>query len=106
MLSQNSEFRPFKGEITPEERAQKENELAVLVEELESRIKYGQLEEYRPGRTLPPTAKQREFHAAGGREGIFQRCLMASNQSGKSLSAAAEVAMHMTGLYEIGRAHV
>lgn len=44
-----------------------------------------------------PYAKQREFHAAGQNYRI--RALLAANQVGKTLSAGAEVAMHLTGLY-------
>jgi phage terminase large subunit-like protein len=44
-----------------------------------------------------PYSKQREFHAAGK---LFrERLLMAANQVGKTLSASAEVAMHLTGRY-------
>jgi phage terminase large subunit-like protein len=42
-----------------------------------------------------PYAKQIEFHHAKERE----RMLMAGNQLGKTLAAANETAMHMTGLY-------
>ena len=41
--------------------------------------------------------KQKEFHDAG--RFARERCLIASNQSGKSFSAGAEVAMHLTGRY-------
>lgn len=44
-----------------------------------------------------PYAKQREFHAAGRL--YRERLLMAGNQLGKTLAAAMEVAMHMTGRY-------
>lgn len=90
---------PSKRELTPEERARKEAELTQLIEVFEDRVKNNKLQEYSPGRTLSPTAKQQEFHTIGARENVYERCLMAANQSGKSLSAAAEVAMHMTGLY-------
>lgn len=44
-----------------------------------------------------PTEKQKEFH----NDGLLyrQRLLMAGNQTGKTLSAAMEIAMHMTGDY-------
>src|SRR5882757_7333932 len=44
-----------------------------------------------------PYPKQREFHAAGTK--FRERMLMAGNQVGKTLSAAFEVAMHLTGRY-------
>jgi phage terminase large subunit-like protein len=44
-----------------------------------------------------PYPKQLEFHAAG-RE-YRERLLMAANQVGKTLSAGAEVAIHLTGRY-------
>jgi phage terminase large subunit-like protein len=44
-----------------------------------------------------PYAKQREFHAAGLT--FRERLLMAANQVGKTLSAGAEVAMHLTARY-------
>ena len=47
--------------------------------------------------TYSPYEKQKQFHAAGS--GQRERLLMAANQSGKTYSAAAEVAYHLTGLY-------
>src|SRR5207247_7058111 len=44
-----------------------------------------------------PYPKQLEFHAAGKTH--RERLLMAGNQLGKTLSAGAEVAMHLTGRY-------
>ena len=44
-----------------------------------------------------PYPKQREFHAAGAH--FRERLLRAGNQLGKTLSASAEVAMHLTGRY-------
>lgn len=44
-----------------------------------------------------PYDKQREFHAAG--KAFRERLLMAANQSGKTWSAGAEMAMHLTGRY-------
>src|SRR4051812_28075866 len=41
--------------------------------------------------------KQRELFAAG--KSHRERLMMASNQSGKSIAAAYEVALHATGLY-------
>ena len=44
-----------------------------------------------------PYPKQKEFHTAGSTH--RERLFMASNQSGKTYSGAAEVAMHATGRY-------
>jgi phage terminase large subunit-like protein len=44
-----------------------------------------------------PYPKQREFHAVGKTH--RERALIAANQSGKSLSAGMETAMHVTGRY-------
>ena len=44
-----------------------------------------------------PYPKQRDFHAAG--KSFRERLLMAGNQLGKTLSAGAECAMHLTGRY-------
>lgn len=44
-----------------------------------------------------PYQKQADFHAAG--KDYRERLLMAGNQLGKTLSAGAEVAMHLTGRY-------
>lgn len=46
-----------------------------------------------------PYPKQVLFHHAGGLPGIVERLLMAGNQVGKTLSAAAETAIHATGQY-------
>lgn len=58
---------------------------------LDRRLRTNRLRHY------TPYAKQRDFHAAGllYRERLF----MAGNQLGKTLSGAAEVAMHLTGEY-------
>lgn len=47
--------------------------------------------------TYKPYAKQVAFHNAGSN--FRERCFLAANQSGKTLSAAAEIAIHATGLY-------
>ncbi len=68
------------------------NNLAEYVEILE------EIDRREAGRLLSryqPYAKQADFHANRTRE----RLLMAGNQLGKSLSAAAETAMHLTGRY-------
>lgn len=44
-----------------------------------------------------PYPKQMEFHNAG--KTYRERCFMAGNRLGKTLAAAAETAMHATGLY-------
>lgn len=54
-------------------------------------LRHRALEQYRP------YAKQLEFHNAGLNH--RQRLLMAGNQLGKTYAAAAETAMHLTGLY-------
>lgn len=46
-----------------------------------------------------PNPKQLEFHDLGGNLAIRERALIAANQVGKSVSAAAEVALHTTGRY-------
>jgi phage terminase large subunit-like protein len=44
-----------------------------------------------------PYAKQRDFHGNGAQ--YRERLFMAGNQLGKTVSGAAETAMHLTGLY-------
>lgn len=66
-------------------------ELLRLLQEQNRRISERRLADYRP------YPKQLEFHAAGAQ--FRERLLMASNQSGKTLAAAMEIAMHMTGRY-------
>lgn len=46
-----------------------------------------------------PYPKQAEFHRVGGEAEVRERLLMAANQVGKTLSAGAETAMHLTGKY-------
>jgi phage terminase large subunit-like protein len=65
--------------------------LTALEREADRRRSHRKLTDYRP------YAKQREFHAAG--KAYRERLLMAANQVGKTLSASAEVAMHLTGRY-------
>lgn len=48
-------------------------------------------------RYYAPYAKQREFHSKGKTDS--ERLFMAGNQLGKTLSGAAEWAMHLTGRY-------
>ena len=66
-------------------------ELVLLTERLKYNIETNRLLDY------APYPKQREFHAAGAE--YRERLLMAGNQLGKTLAAAMEVAMHMTGRY-------
>lgn len=66
-------------------------ELLELLEIKDRRKRENWLKHYRP------YAKQREFHEAGA---LFrERLFMAGNQLGKTISGAAELAMHVTGLY-------
>lgn len=65
------------------------SEYLALLEEAERRRIGRALEGYQP------YPRQRDFHAQAARE----RLLMAGNQLGKSLSAAAETAIHLTGRY-------
>lgn len=46
-----------------------------------------------------PYPKQREFHAAKAFPGLTEFLLVSGNQTGKTLCASAEVAMHATGMY-------
>lgn len=62
-----------------------------LLEELKRRAKRNALVRYQP------YTKQRLFHALGATK--RERLLMAGNQVGKTYCGAAEVAMHLTGLY-------
>lgn len=73
--------------LTPAERAE-------LLELMEAKDRYT-----RENRLLfyAPYLKQKEFHAAGKTH--RERLLMAGNQLGKTLSAGAEFAMHLTGRY-------
>lgn len=66
-------------------------ELLALLEEKERRWNGRRLLEYKP------YAKQQDFHAMGAT--MRERLLMAANQVGKTLSAAAEVAIHLSGRY-------
>lgn len=66
-------------------------ERAELAEELQRRIQFNRLRDYKP------YAKQAEFHGAG--KDYRERLLMAGNQLGKTYCGAAEMAIHLTGLY-------
>lgn len=73
--------------LTPDER----HELLALLSERQLRHDRTQLTRYKPYN------KQREFHRAGA--GFRERLFMAGNQLGKTMAGAAEVAMHLTGMY-------
>lgn len=73
--------------------------LATLLREAKRRAEYDRLGEYGPNGSFSPTSKQLEFHRIGGEPGVRHRCLAAANQSGKTTTAAYEVAMHLTGRY-------
>lgn len=62
-----------------------------LLEAIENRQKFRKLDFYKP------YPKQRQFHDLGALK--RERCLMAGNQQGKTYSAAAETAFHLTGQY-------
>jgi phage terminase large subunit-like protein len=66
-------------------------EYAALLEEQRRRTTENTLGAYQP------YPKQMEFHRLGATK--RERALIAANQSGKTYSAAMEVAMHLTGLY-------
>jgi phage terminase large subunit-like protein len=66
-------------------------QLRAAISELKREVSKRRLLDYRP------YPKQRLFHEAGAT--YRERLLMAANQVGKTMSAAAEVAMHLTGLY-------
>lgn len=68
-----------------------EEERQLLREALQRIVAQNQLTRYKP------YAKQAEFHAMGFKK--RERMLSAGNQLGKTLSASAEVAMHLTGAY-------
>lgn len=65
--------------------------LAMALQEKARRKRENRLADYSPYR------KQSDFHSAG--KSIRERLFMAGNQLGKTLSGAAEMAMHLTGLY-------
>lgn len=64
---------------------------AALLAGVRRKIAENRLHDYKP------YPKQQEFHTAGAT--FRERLLMAPNQSGKTLCAAAEVAIHLTGRY-------
>lgn len=73
--------------LSPEEQA----ELLALLEAEEKYKQQNKLKFYKP------YAKQKEFHAHSSTK--RERGLLAGNQLGKTVSAGAEVAMHLTGQY-------
>lgn len=69
-------------------------------EQLEAQLRL--VEDKLQGRKLDlykPHPKQMLFHSLGGDPTITDRLLMAANQVGKTLAAAAETAMHLCGHY-------
>jgi phage terminase large subunit-like protein len=66
-------------------------DLLETLEAVNDRQTYRKLDYYKP------YPKQKTFHDLGAHK--RERLLMAGNQQGKTYSAAAEVAMHMTGEY-------
>jgi phage terminase large subunit-like protein len=70
-----------------------ENERLALLREINQQLALFKLADYRP------YPKQAEFHRAGGLLEIRERLLKAGNQLGKTLAAAFETAMHLTGQY-------
>lgn len=83
-------MNPFElANMSADDKAQ----LLFLLEKREKAARENKLELYKP------YPKQMEFHTSGSLPGIKERMLMAGNQFGKSLSAAYEMAYHLTGLY-------
>lgn len=76
--------------LSPEEKL----ELLELLQLRDRRRRENMLAHYKPYQ------KQVDFHEAGAR--FRERLFMAGNQLGKTLSGAAEVAMHVTGRYPAG----
>lgn len=70
------------------------SERAALIAAIDRELAQRRLENY------APYAKQREFHTKGSTH--RERLFMAGNQLGKTLSGAAEMAIHLTGLYPDG----
>lgn len=70
---------------------EEQTELLALLEEEQVFRNTHQLYDFNP------YGKQREFMDAGAE--FAERCFMAGNQLGKSLTVGAEVALHLTGRY-------
>lgn len=70
---------------------QKLEDILEVLEAVDERQTFRKLDFYKP------YPKQKMFHDLGRTK--RERCLMAGNQQGKTYSAAAEVAMHLTGEY-------
>jgi phage terminase large subunit-like protein len=85
----SAELTEILGRLPDEVLARLEREAPRV---LELRAATRRLEAYRP------YPKQLEFHAAGAQ--YRERMLMAANQVGKTLAAAMETALHLTGRYE------
>lgn len=70
-----------------------DEQLAAQIALIDEKLSGRKLDQYKP------YPKQALFHALGGDPSITDRLLMAGNQLGKTYSAAAEVAFHVTGNY-------
>lgn len=68
-------------------------EQATLLAEMDRRRRTNRLASYKP------YSKQHEFHASGAKH--RERLFMAGNQLGKTLAGAAEMALHLTGRYDL-----
>lgn len=73
------------------------DELVRTLEALQNRRTFNRLLYYRPYPSDGSMRTQRKFHDDG--RWARERMLEAGNQEGKTYCAAAEVAMHLTGLY-------
>lgn len=73
------------------EETDKLKEILATLEAVDARQTFRKLDYYKP------YPKQKQFHDLGATK--RERLLMAGNQLGKTYSAAAEIAMHLTGEY-------
>lgn len=79
---------------------QEKRELAKLLSEKERRIAYNRLEQFFPDAGLfarSKYSKHTQFMAAGSK--FNQRAFVAANRTGKTVTGAYEMALHLTGLY-------
>jgi phage terminase large subunit-like protein len=79
--------------MATEERDFTEEEIDAQLALVEEKLAGRKLDLYKPH------PKQELFHRMGGDVSISDRLLMAGNQLGKTLCAAAETSMHLTGEY-------
>jgi phage terminase large subunit-like protein len=91
MGSKNSRKSSSNAPLPASERSLLIEQLKLIDRDLQQRKAERRLSTYQP------YSKQAEFHAAG--KDHRERCMMAGNQLGKTLSVGMEVAMHLTGLY-------